>query len=432
MAYIEKRSDNSYRITVYGSAGADGKLKRKTMTFHPKEKAPTKIKNEVNTAAMDFERKVKEGKLLDGEHMTFQEFSSFWLESYASKNVSPYQYTMYEKMLAQRICPEIGRLTLAGIKPLHLMELYASMEKAGSSQNTIRKYHSLIRNILNAAYRWELISDSPCNRVSLAPQKEKYKYKIWTPEQVQLFLRALDGKYSLHYNERIRADGSGKDYVVSSYDVEKSVSPMFVALYYVMIYSSIRRGEAAALTWQDVDFKKKEISISKAVSKDYNQQYIIKSPKTASGFRKISLPDIVFAKLRAWRVAEMELMLQLGSKWEGFPRKDFDKNCVFIQQTNGKMIYADTIGLKFREILAWYNEQAPEEEQLPHIRLHDLRHTGASLMIANNIDVVTVSHRLGHAKPSTTMDIYSHALPTKDRAASDMLENILLPNAASR
>ncbi len=84
----------------------------------------------------------------------------------------------------------------------------------------------------------------------------------------------------------------------------------------------------------------------------------------------------------------------------------------------------DTPGHKFTEILENYNKNVPEDEQLPLIRLHDLRHTSATLMISEKVDIETVAHRLGHSKPSVTMNVYGHWLKEKDDQAADVLEKM--------
>ena len=120
----------------------------------------------------------------------------------------------------------------------------------------------------------------------------------------------------------------------------------------------------------------------------------------------------------------MEMAVSLGSKWEGLRGDDYDKNSVFITDTGSQMC-VDTPSHKFKEILDMYNATVEDEsKKLPIIRLHDLRHTSATLLLSENCDIETVSHRLGHSKASVTLDIYGHALETKDRSASEKLTQL--------
>ena len=139
----------------------------------------------------------------------------------------------------------------------------------------------------------------------------------------------------------------------------------------------------------------------------------------------------------------------MGTAWKGHRDKiedgklidHFDDNTVFIQIDNGLPINISTPGHKFAEIIALYNSaieaeaekitdkadrQKKLDERLPKIRLHDLRHTGATLLLSKNTPVETVARRLGHSKASVTLDIYGHALPEDDKRASDVLEAMFI------
>lgn len=122
--------------------------------------------------------------------------------------------------------------------------------------------------------------------------------------------------------------------------------------------------------------------------------------------------------VKTYRKEYLQLKLRLGDAWEG-------DNFVFIQW-NGLQMHPSTPYGEFKKIIRWYNDSVKkEEEKLPDIPLHGLRHTSATLLISQNVDVRTVGGRLGHAQTSTTMNIYSHFLKRADEAASDALENLL-------
>lgn len=423
MAYIEKRG-NSFRISVTAGSDAQGRPIRKTMTYRPKGTAESKIRKELQAVAADFERQIQEGRFYDGDKLTFRIMSEKWLEV-IEKTDTPKTAEGYRRTLTYRIFDAIGDLPMHKITAMHLQDLYHEMLDQGLSVGTVKRHHSIISGVFKYAFKMGLVKSNPCDRITLPKGWKRYKYQIWDEDQIDTFFAALRQQYTIHYAERQRTDSDGSIYKVKSYDVEKAVSSMFTAMYMLAIFSSARRGEICPLTWQDIDFTRKELFIRKAVSvtKDGMQ---IKPPKTEAGFRRITLPDRCLGALKEWKKDEIRLSFELGSMWQGFTGKEFDKNYIFIQRDSGLMIHVDTITQKFQEIVKRYNESCEDPaERLPEIRLHDLRHTGASLLLAHNIDVVTVSHRLGHAKPSTTMDIYSHAIPSRDREASDVLERIV-------
>ena len=180
-----------------------------------------------------------------------------------------------------------------------------------------------------------------------------------------------------------------------------------------------RRGELVALNWSDIDLKGNTISINKSAAK-VGSKMIIKVPKNKTSDRTITIPESMTAELKSWKKLQNEIRMTLGSKWEG----SGEEQAVFITDTGSRM-YIDTPTAAFRKLLKRHNASADPDERLPEITLHGLRHTQATLLISSGADVRTVSGRLGHSKASTTMNIYAHALRSKDQEAAETLENIL-------
>lgn len=121
---------------------------------------------------------------------------------------------------------------------------------------------------------------------------------------------------------------------------------------------------------------------------------------------------------KRYRIEQQEYRLSIGDQWKG-------DDYVFIQW-DGSQVYPDTPYKAFKKFLKRYNDTIEnEEDKLPEITLHDLGHTSATLLIADNVDVKTVSNRLCHAQTSTTMNIYAAALEKKDEEAANSLEDML-------
>ena len=220
--------------------------------------------------------------------------------------------------------------------------------------------------------------------------------KCFTPEEAVLFLDVLD----------------------------KSELPFQIKVFLnLSIFSGCRRGELLALTWRDIDFENSSIQIYKAVAKSKGQM-ILKVPKNKFSVRTLTLPQHVMDMLRQLKQEQREYVLKLGSAWKGKRGKEYDYNFLFTQW-DGILIYPTTPYSDLKKLIRNYNKTAAANAQLPDITLHDLRHTNATLLIAQNIDVKTVSKRLGHAQTSTTMNIYAHSLQKMDQTASEALESVL-------
>jgi integrase len=188
------------------------------------------------------------------------------------------------------------------------------------------------------------------------------------------------------------------------------------------IFGGFRRGELVALTWNDIDFENNSVAINKS-SAYVDKKTITKSPKSISSNRLISLPDFIIAMARHWKIEQAKYKLELGDQWvvtEGNGLK------YVFTQWNGKQMAPSTPYQTFKKIIGWYNETVEnEDKKLPDIPLHGLRHTSASLLISKNLDIQTISGRLGHSSSNVTLGIYAHSFKKMDKVAADILGDML-------
>lgn len=425
MASIRKRKD-SYQITVSNGRDSAGRQLVETATFRPD---PTKTEKQNQKAlekfVFEFEERVKSGKYLDGEKITFQEFSSRWLEEYAAHQLEASTIQLYTYLLNAHIFPAIGHLKLSKIQPLQLNKLYNALSETrkdgkpgGYAAKTIKHVHNIISAIYTTALKWNVCIENPCQRVDtphITPARDKVKY--FTLEQSQTFLSLLDKEYTTTYKAHDRVDDTGKSYHVAEYSETRKLPTQFKLFFLLALFCGCRRGELIALTWDDLDFHDGSLNITKSTS-IVNGKPLTKAPKTRSSIRALSVPASVLDIAKAYRKEQLQYRIALGSKWKG-------DNYIFIQW-NGRQMHPDTPYNTFKRVIQRHNASCKDERQkLPEIPLHGLRHTSATLLISQNVDVRTVSGRLGHAQTSTTMDIYAHSLKKMDEVASEKLENLL-------
>lgn len=398
MASIRKRG-NSYQITVSNGRDNTGKQVLETATFKPDlSKTQKQQQKDLEAFVIDFERKVKNGKFLDGEKVTFQEFAHIWLEDYAKQHMEETTRHIYKLNLETHVIPEIGHLRLSKIQPSTLNRLYNNMlqmrtdgKKGGYSTATIKYIHAIISSIFCTAIKWNVLLDNPCTRVTPPKQTKNISdIKYFTLKQTEEFLNEIETE--------VQAGILNLQYKV---------------FYHMALFCGLRKGELLALKWSDIDFNKNTVSITKSTG-IAGKKVITKSPKNKSSIREISIPASVVSILKQYKKEQAEYRLSIGDKWIG-------EDYIFIQYS-GKQMSISIPYATFKKIILNYNKKA--NQPLPNIPLHGLRHTSATLLISQNIDVKTVSSRLGHSQTSTTMNIYSHALKKMDEQAADTLENL--------
>lgn len=390
---IEKRGKNSYRLTV--SEGFD--LSGKPM-IHRKTVHGTKKDAEVELAK--FVTEVQNGLVIDGKSLKFSEFTEIWKRDYGSKELAPSTYKRYCRMLETRLLPYFGHFYINKIKPTDIMKFYDLLEKDtqlvrkkgnnGSknkkplSGKTILEHHRLLRAMLHKAVYWQLIVSNPAERVQ-SPKARKPKRRSYDDEQTKILLENLEQ--------------------LSIEDTRYKVAIILT------VFTGVRLGELMGLEWQDVDFKNGIISINRSSQYLADMGVFTKVPKTESSIREIAIPEFIISLLEEYKLWYEEQKSIYGELWTNSDR-------LFVQ-ADGKPMHPSTISKWFVKYVGQIG--------LPVINFHGLRHTNASLLVAQNIDIAVISARLGHAQISTTLDFYVHPLLSHNRKAGYELENLLLP-----
>jgi len=381
MATIRK-TGSSYQIRVSSGSDSNGKQVMRTLTWKPDPgMTENQIKKELTKKAVNFEHEVKDG-LAGGCNIKLSDFSIKWMSDYAEVQLKPNTVELYKNLLL-RILPALGNYRLDKIKPLHIIEFYNNVSKDGQNRNTggklspktIRHHHALLNIMFETAVKWQLLSVNPCSRVD-APKLKKKEARYLEPKDIKKLIECLEHE-----------------------------SIMYRTIYLLLLYTGMRRGELAGLEWSDINYAEKEIHIQRSSIYLNNQGVISQTPKTETSARVISVPEDVCSMLRVYRVWQMEEQLKLGDKW-------VDSKRIFTNW-NGQILNPQLITKRLSLIVKKYG--------LPKITPHSLRHTHASLLISQHVDIATVSERLGHADKSTTLNIYTHAFHSSDTAAAESI-----------
>jgi len=383
MASIEKRGTRSWRLIVEAGYGPDGKRIKRTKTIRIEDEAllktTKKLREYLQTELMKFKAEVESGEYIAPERMTFEAFArNEWLPKYAEKNMSALTVQNYMNHLERVIFPAIGHKRLNEIRPLNIVALMDDLDKTDLSGSTKLYIFKVIKSVFNQAVKWKLILRNPMDGLE-RPKAEKAKPRYYDQDIAKQAVETL------------------------------MQEPLMWAVYFLgAMIGGLRRGELNAWEWPDVDFAASGVHVRKSISLMKNGEPIIKAPKTETSERFVDFPDWYMELLRKYRVVWMEQRLAMGSKWQGGDRQ------FLFHRGDGRPIYPTT------PAHVWY--RIMEKHGLPRIRLHDLRHTAATLLIEAGVDLKTVQERLGHSKYTTTADIYAHVTEKMKKRTADYLE----------
>lgn len=391
-----RKKGRGYEIRVSCGIDINGKKLGKSKTWIPDEGMTQKqIEKELARQKVLFEEEVKNGICPDNK-IRFVDFSKRWMDEYAKVNLTIKTYARYEIYL-KRINQGIGHLKLKDITPLQLNAFYRSLEADGINQRkrydengnlinngklapkTILDHHRVISKILATAVKWGLLEKNVAMRAD-PPKVPHREISYLNEKEVRQMLTLLE-KEPIQYQTMIT----------------------------LLVYTGIRRGELCGLEWKDIDFENQVMHVVRSAQYIGNKTMITKEPKTKSGIRHFSLSIHACILLKKYKRWQLEQKFSAGDRWEESDR--------LFTSWNGKPIHPDTVTDWFSKFI--------KRSGLPYVTLHSLRHTNATLMIAEGTDVCTVSRRLGHANTATTLNIYAHALKSKDREAANMLDNVL-------
>ena len=418
-----------YRIIIYLGHDKKGNNLCKNLTYTVNQSATQKQQEkEAIKYAMDMEDKIKYGHDCNADKILFYEFADKWLNNIKSE-IAYSSYENYEMLLNSKIIPYFKSYRLIHIKTPLIEAFYKTLTNQ-YSYGTIKKCANILSGMFKAAIRWNMIEINPCQNAHLPRvNQEQNSLKYFTPQQSIMFLKSLDIVYEITYKGHERIDDTGIPYYVNDYSAQHKVSTQYKVFYHLSLFCGFRKSETLALHWSDIDLDKREISISKTVGLS-DSGVIYKNPKTATSVRKVSFPSQIVPLLRQYRTEYNLLRLRLGSAWQG-------NDNLFIQ-ADGKLMGRSTPYHFFKRHLGRYNEWVQEHkdeatpaglEELPNIPLHGLRHSCATLLNYLDVNIIDISKILGHAKSSTTMDIYAHSFEEQKMEAANKLESFLKKQA---
>lgn len=394
MANIQQRGDNSYLFTVSLPIDAKGRYPRETMTYIVEGKyTPKQLEEHLKHEFLIFKSKVQSGNYIRPQIMTFSEFAKEWDSKYASK-LAGTTYGNHQRKLELHILPVLGHMEMTKINEFVLMNLLDDLTRKDGKEGEL-SYHSkqdvyrTLKSIFKYAVRWKVLKSNPMDGVD----KPKPDHTA-NDEDLRV------------YDEIEIAQLMG---------LLQSELPHWRLMFTLALAAGLRRGELLGLDWDLVDFKNSQIEISTTIVLTRNGP-LIKTTKTKSGKRIVTLPKSMVLELEDYYEHWIKVKEDSGDDWI---EKKY--NWMFCKQ-DGTHMYPSSPTNRWSKFL--------KQHKFKYIRLHDLRHTSASILIAQGEHAKVISERLGHSDISVTMNTYGHVFSSASRSAGDKMESIFQPRSS--
>jgi len=349
----------SYRVD--GPDSADGRRRQIRKGGFPNKTA-------AREALADVQRRMANGEEVGGS-LTMSAYLKDWLKAKESAGRKPSTLGQYTDLTDRFLVPHLGHVRVNDLRARHVESMIAAMEAEGRGLVTRRRTVAVLSSALGSAVKRRLVTWNVCQQIEQPPERSEPR-PVWDANQVRLFL-------------------------------ESAGSDRLAALWRVYCLTGVRRGEGLGLSWDSMDLESGEIRVVRTLG-EVGSKLVWGTPKTAKGMRTVALDPGTVAALRSHRGRQAAEKLALGAGY-------LDEGLVFAA-ANGRPIWPGSVSDRFHAL--------SEAAGLPRIRLHDLRHSAASLALAAGIDLKTVSTNLGHAGISITADRYSHVLPAAAREAA--------------
>jgi len=324
------------------------------------------------------QEQVKYGLNWDATKFTVGDYLEQWLKD-IDGSVRPKTLNQYAGVVRNHLKPRLGNLKLQELQPYQIQMIYTQLKEQSHSPRNVQLVHSVMHRALAMAEKQGLIGRNPAKAV-IRPKVTHKEMKVFDDNQARQFLIAAQGD-------------------------------RYEALFHLAITTGIRQGELLGLKWLDVDWAAGLLHIRRKVQRIPKKGFVFSPPKTQAGVRMIQLGPETMRHLIEHR-----------------KRQDVERNMVDWNEND--LVFPSLTGnpTDQRNLIRFF-KRLLKRAGLPDIRFHDLRHTAATLMLLNGIPLIVVSRRLGHSKPSVTLDIYGHYIPGMQKEAAAMMDELVTPIA---
>lgn len=367
--YQKKNGEKAWYFKTY--LGIDPLTGKKRYTT----KRGFKTQKEAKIALARLEVLATDKKLVKDNNYTFTQVKDMWIEQY-KPTVRESTYLRVKFLFDKNISNLFGNKKIQSYNIAYCQEAINKWKEQYSTYKALKCYTSAV---FDYAKKMNLIKENPMKEVTFSKgerKQKKTKLKYFEKEELQDFLECC----------------------------QKDKFPITYSLFRVLAFTGIRKGEALALTWDDVDFFNKTLEINKTITRNSDNKFISTPPKTNTSIRKISLDDETLNILKAWKTQQKRYLLAHGQHAK-------TKNQIIFSSKNNNYIDITRPNIILSRIC--------KEHNFNDITIHGFRHTHCSLLFEAGLSIKEVQERLGHSDIHTTMNIYTHVTKKQKEMSAD-------------
>jgi len=370
---IIKRGDKTWVVRIFQGRDENGKRRYINKTIHGTKKNADKYL----TAKL---RDKDLGINIEPASESLSKYLDKWLETSVKPRVRPRTYDDYVSLMTRYIREPLGAIKLADLRPIDIQKVYQSMQERGLGPRVVRYTHAVLSSALKQGVKWDMLHKNPASAVDL-PRMVRKEMKAMTPAEASRFLEAVKGT---------------RQY----------------ALFNFALTSGMRPQEYLALKWSDVDLERGLATVRRAIvwKREKGGGWAFAEPKTSRSRRTIPLPASTVKALSEHKRQQGIERLRLGSDWQDYG-----------------LVFPTSIGTPYTlsSLTNKWLKPALIKAELAGFNLYSLRHTHATLLLANGENAKVASERLGHSTIVLTLDTYSHVLPDMQQEAAERIETLL-------
>jgi integrase len=414
---ILSQGERKWLVRWYIGVGADGKKRYKSEVVHGAKKAAQARLN-----AVLHSRGV--GEYVEPSKVTVNAYLDRWLRTGATG--SPRTREGYRWYLQKYVRPVIGDMRLDKLDVPDVQEIVSRMVADEYASRTVHIAVAVLSRACRQAIKWKLLPRNPVAGVAL-PKKTQSKTRALSAEEVGKLRVAI---IELRDESLTKAAALVEDspYLAARAEGEAARWSRAAVLLDVLLWTGLRPGEALGLRWSDVDLDAGRLTVRRALTWVPDAEALTRNgnpkprakfadPKTEKSRRTLPLGSTLVRALAAHKAAQAERAMKLGDSYERTPEGKLE------------LVFANEIGRPLDERNVAQRDLVPALKRAKiegRVRLYDLRHTSASLLLAAGESVKVVSERLGHASAAMTLNVYAHVLPGAQEEATARIENVIL------